>query len=84
LLGDVSLCEASPCLRKRDWLLSEKVETFFSDTLFYVFVNLPDETTGLEYFVVPSKEVAVYAKEFNQKWLATPDRKGQQHKDNSL
>ena len=67
---------------KREWLLDVKVESFFSDALFYVFVNLPHDGSAPEFFVVPSKIVATHAKRYHEEWLATPGRRGQQHKDN--
>jgi hypothetical protein len=43
----------------RDWMLNQKGENFFSDTLFYVFVNISqDLEQHPEFTVVPSKIVA--------------------------
>lgn len=68
----------------RSWVLNQKSEDYFADNLFYVFVNLNDNERDPEYFVVPSKEVAKHAKESHQKWLDTPGKKGQAHKDNTM
>jgi len=37
-----------------------------------------------DYFIVPSKTVAKYTKRSHAKWLETPGRKGQKHKDNPV
>jgi hypothetical protein len=65
------------------WLLNQKAEGYHANNLFYVFVNL-NNGGAPDYFIVPSKTVANFAKEYHQKWLKTPGRKGQQHKDNPL
>jgi len=65
--------------RNRSWMLNQKAEDYFADNLFYVFVNLNDAQKSPDYFVVPSKVVARYAKESNQAWLSAPGKKGQAH-----
>ena len=37
-----------------------------------------------DFFVVPSKVVADYIKKGHQRWLGTPGRKGQKHKDTTM
>lgn len=68
---------------RKAWLLNEKCEEFYSDTLFYVFVNL----NGLgeaSYYIVPSTTVANRIKEAHQAWLNAPGKKGQSRKDTSM
>lgn len=65
------------------WMCGDKAEDYYADNLFYVFVNL-NNGGAPSYYIVPSKEVAVFSKEFHKQWLATPGRKGQKHKDNRM
>jgi hypothetical protein len=69
---------------KRTWPVGEKAENRVSDNLFYIFVDLKDENERPDYFVVPSKAVARQVKEGHKKWLASPGRKGQSHKDTTM
>lgn len=65
------------------WLLTDKAEDYFANNLFYVFVNLNNGEKP-DFFVVPSKIVALYVKKYHKEWLATPGKKGQKHKDNPM
>jgi hypothetical protein len=65
------------------WLLSDKAEDYFADNLFNIFVNLNNGKSP-DFFIVPSKIVAAAVKESHSKWLVTPGRKGQKHKDNPI
>ncbi len=69
---------------KKGWMLNEKAEGYYSDTLFYVFVNLNGPGQLPDYHVVPSKVVATYIKKSHKRWLATPGREGTPHKDTSV
>jgi len=69
--------------KNRSWMLMKKAEDYYSDNLFYVFVNL-NNGGHPNYFIVPSKTIAKYVKRSHTKWLGTPGRKGQKHKDNPL
>jgi len=60
---------------KRSWLLSEKSDNYFTDNLFYIFVNLNDNLKFPEFFIVPSKIVANFTKDSHSKWLNTPGKK---------
>ena len=68
----------------RDWILNQKSEDYFSNNLFYVFVNLNNNERAPEFFVVPSKIVAKQAKTRHVDWLKKPRRDGKPHKDNSM
>lgn len=70
--------------RNKHWMLNEKAEKSYSDTLFYVFVNLRGSGQHPDYHVVQSKVVAKYIKRSHKKWRATPGRRGLSHKDTSL
>jgi hypothetical protein len=47
------------------------------------FVRLND-LDAPEYHIVPRADVVKYASENHKRWLNTPGRKGQAHKDNSM
>ncbi len=70
--------------KSRQWLLNKKAETYHAPDLFYVLVNLRDEMDRPEFFIVPSKDVAKFTIKNHAKWLATPGRNGQKHKDNPM
>jgi len=61
----------------RDWILSEKIEKMSSKNLVYVFVNLKSQIP--EFFIVPSKDVAKYAKTDYDIWIKSPNKKGGKH-----
>lgn len=65
------------------WLLTKRAEDHSADNLFYVFVNLNDGSQP-DFFVVPSKVVALAVKESFELWLQTPGRRGQMHRDNPM
>lgn len=69
---------------KREWVLNQKAEQFYSDNLFYVFVNLNDNQSAPDYFIVPGKVAAEHIEKSHKKWLATPGLKGQKHNDNTM
>jgi hypothetical protein len=63
----------------REWMLNEKAENYQADSFFYVFVNLNGLTKPPDYFIVPSKTVAAYAKDSHKLYMETPGRNGQMH-----
>jgi hypothetical protein len=69
---------------KPEWILNEKAENYFADNLFYVFVNLKDQKERPDFYIVPSKAVASYARSSHQNWLKTPGINGQAHQDNPV
>ena len=70
--------------RQTEWVLNKKIEGYYADNLFYIFVCLNSNQDPPDYFIVPSKTVAEFAKTYHQEWLTTPGRKGQMHKDNPM
>ncbi len=68
----------------RRWPLSQKAENLHSDNMFYIFVAFKKIDERPEYFIVPSKDVAEQVKDGHQRWLETPGKKGQAHKDTSM
>jgi hypothetical protein len=69
---------------RRSWILNQKGENFYSDTLFYVFVNLNENDERPDFFIVPSKVVADYIKNGHAQWLITPSKKGDLHRDTTM
>jgi len=65
-------------------MVNEKAETFHSDSLFYVFVNLNGVGENPSFHVVPSKVVATYVYKSHRAWLARPNKSGGAHKDSSM
>ena len=68
----------------RTWVLNEKAENYYSPNLFYIFVCLNQGKESPDYFVVPSRVVSKHVTFSHKKWLATPGRHGQKHKDNPM
>ena len=69
---------------KRDWVLNVKSESYYADNLYYVFVNLNDNQSAPDYFIVSSIDVAKHTKETHATWLNTPGRNGKAHNDSTM
>jgi len=69
---------------KPEWVLNKKAESFYADNLFYVFVNLKSPEERPDFYIVPSKVVADFVRSDHQRWLKTPGKGGQAHKDNPV
>ena len=70
--------------QKKNWMLSQKAESYYSDTLFYVFVNLNGPNERPAYHVVPSKIVADFITADHRNWLAKSGKGGKPHNDNPV
>jgi hypothetical protein len=68
----------------RDWILNQKVESYFADNFFYVFVNLNNNEGSPNYFIVPSKDVAKQVYDGHVAWLRAPGRSGAIHNDTTM
>jgi len=69
---------------QKEWILNKKVEEFYSDNLFYVFVNLNNNERNPDFFIVPIKKVAEYCRIDHKKWLNTKVMRNQKHHDNPI
>ncbi len=69
--------------KQKKWTLSPKCETLVGEHIVYIFVSLNELDTP-EYHIVPSEIVAERVAADHKKWLATPGRNGQPHKDTSI
>jgi hypothetical protein len=70
--------------KKKDWMVNASAESYYSDTLFYVFVNLNSLQELPCFHIVSSKHVATYVLNSHRKWLAAPSKTGAPHKDSSM
>jgi len=70
--------------KAREWMLNQKVEDYYADNLFYVFVTLNDHEQAPDYFIVSSKIVADYSRVTHKEWLSTPGRAGAIHNDTTM
>ena len=71
-------------VNNRKWILNKKSELSSSESHFYIFVSLKGERERPDYFIIPSKTLAKIVKESHSRWLLTPGKKGQTHKDTDM
>jgi hypothetical protein len=70
---------------QRSWILSQKGEDYYADTLFYVFVNISENPKQHpEFTIVPSKVVADYIRSHHAAWLAGTKKDGEPRKDSTM
>lgn len=69
---------------RKDWMVNEKAESFHSENLFYVFVNLKGVGENPEFHVVPSEVVAKAVYESHRDWLSKPKKSGEARRDSSM
>jgi hypothetical protein len=70
---------------QRSWILSQKGEDYYADTLFYVFLNVSeDPKQPPDFTVVPSKVVADYIRNDHSTWLKGTKKNGQPRKDSAM
>ena len=70
--------------KKRKWPLSEKVEKDKSPNKIYVFVNLIDQNSLPEYFLIDAVSLSEIIETGHKKWLSTPNKKGGIHNDTKI
>lgn len=64
----------------KGWMMSEKHETIANDSLYYIFVTMPEHWTDSDQpitFIIPSKKVSAIVKQSHKDWISTPGRTGQ-------
>jgi hypothetical protein len=69
---------------KKYWILNKKAENLSSGRLFYVFVNLSTDGNRHQFHIVPSKKVSQFVRRDHSKWLKSPGKNGQAHKDTAM
>jgi hypothetical protein len=70
--------------RGTGWILGAKDERYAAPNLFYVFVALAGQDGRPEFYVVSSRKVAASIRRSHSRWLATPGRHGQKHRDSAI
>jgi hypothetical protein len=65
------------------WIMSKKAEADVAENLFYVFVCLVPHAAAT-FYVAPRRVVATFTCESHQRWLDTPGRRGQAHRDSDM
>jgi len=69
----------------KGWHMKAKHEDLIAERMFYVFVDVGvDESSPVSFFVLPSHLVANACKLSHAIWLATPNVKGEAHKDSDI
>lgn len=63
------------------WMMNAKHERITGERLFYCFVDFQKESEKPLVFIVPANVVANVLSTSHQKWLTTPGRSGQTHKN---
>ena len=63
------------------WMMNAKHERITGERLFYCFVDMKQENEKPLVFIVPATVVSNALSVSHQKWLATPGRSGQTHKN---
>ena len=62
-----------------------KAEKHFGPKFFWVLAGIPHPPSrSFECFVIPSAFMARNVRKFHKRWLATPGKSGQPHKDNTV
>lgn len=57
------------------WMMSQKHEEIIDPKLFYVFVNISNDSNLIRFFIVPSEIVAKHVKESHEYWLRTGEER---------
>jgi len=76
-------CKTSTKLIK-GWIVTDKSETFVSDSHFYAFVELGGNLERPTYHIVPSRIVADYVSTSHRRWLKGTKANGQPRKDSAI
>jgi hypothetical protein len=66
-----------------DWVMTKKAEQDLAENLFYVFVSLPPDKPA-SFHIVPRRYVGQYLQKDHQKWMSTPGKQGQPHRDSDV
>lgn len=75
--GNIIKVQVKTSQNKRRWPMNKKHEVPI-ENLFFVFVNIVSHDNQ-EYFIISSIELAKLLKDGYDRWLETPNRKGEKH-----
>lgn len=70
--------------KKKSLLMTKKVEELKESDIVYAFVRFESIDKLPDYWIVPSKVVAERVASSHQKWLNTPRKDGNPHKDTTM
>ena len=58
----------------------------FGPSFFWILAGIPLPTSGqpFEYYIIPSRDMALNVSQTHELWLRTPGVKGQAHKDSKV
>lgn len=70
--------------RGEGWILGHKDENPRGGSSFYVFVKMAKGSERPQFHIVPSDILAHTISQSHKKWLNTPGKKGQKHKDTTV
>ena len=71
----------------KGWMMNEKHESLINDSLYYIFVTLPEKWTDHDQpstFIIPAKKVATILKQSHNDWKTNPGHKGQKRNDTKI
>ncbi len=68
---------------KPGWIMSKSAEEDLAENLFYVFVWIPSGSPPV-FHIAPRRDVATYVRRSHARWLRTPGRSGQVHRDSDV
>lgn len=69
---------------KASWILTKKIESLKSESLFFIFVALKGPEQRPDFYIVPSIEIADKIKLEHRDWLATLGKNKHQRQDNDI
>lgn len=63
-----------------------KAEKDFGPNFFWILAGIPKDgqNVGFEYFIIPSREMAINVKSAHSAWLKAPGKNGKAHKDSKV
>jgi hypothetical protein len=63
-----------------------KAEKDFGEDFFWVFGGIPrlGQNAEFEYYIIPSEEMAKHVCEAHKRWMETPGKNGQAHRDSAV
>lgn len=66
--------------------VGRKAEKFYGDNFIWILAGIPHagSLSDFEFYVIPSKVLSKNVKQSHNKWLITPGKDGQPHKDSNV
>lgn len=70
--------------KTKRWVLTKKHEKIVAPDYFYAFVSMNEGKEPPEFWVIPSKIVALFLKKTHKSWLKIPGKNGRPHRDSPM